>query len=189
MYYLMASFLPSIWIGKGFSLKQAGQLAMLFQFMSPIAIILLTILMNHANHRKINLVRIIAVSSSLLISIGSAGMTFMDFDGYSFGQMLFWAGLWTLLLGFGASMVFTLCLMLITMRTHDTKQAGDLSAMSQTIAYMIAIIGPLGVGWLHEQSGSWYLPLIILTALMSFNVIFAWTASKAVMIDGEKIPC
>ncbi len=61
--------------------------------------------------------------------------------------------------------------------------------MAQTVAYLIAIVGPLGAGWLHEQSGGWYLPLIILTVLMSINVIFAWTASKAVMIDGEKIPC
>lgn len=176
MYYLVASFLPSIWASKGLSLIQAGQLAMLFQLMAPIAILLLTWVMSRKDHA-----RMMAMLASILIAMGAAGMAFGRFDV----NPLFWASVWTICAGFGASLVFTLTLMLINLRTYDTMQASELSSMSQAIGYTIAMAGPLGAGWLHEVSGDWHLPLTVLTILMLINIGFAWAVSGRVMIDGK----
>ncbi len=192
MYYTVASFLPSIWADKGLSLVESGQMAMVFQLMSPIAITSLTFLMNRQpknkqNKNKKDYARVIAMISSMLIALGSAGMLLANFTGLSSTAMLAWASLWTMCIGLGTSGVFTLSIMLMSLRTHNAVQAGELSGMSQAVGYAIAIAGPLGMGWLLEVSGSFRLPLIILTILMVINVGFAWLASRAVMIDGKEI--
>ena len=38
LFYTVASFLPSIWVSKGLSAVQAGQMASVFQFMAPVSI-------------------------------------------------------------------------------------------------------------------------------------------------------
>lgn len=176
MYYLVASFLPSIWVSKGLTLITAGQMAMLFQFMAPVAIVLLTLLMSRKDYA-----RSISVIASVLIVLGSMGITFGSFEV----RPLFWASVWTVCIGFGASLVFTLSLMLINLRTYDMTQAADLSGMAQAVGYTIAIAGPLGAGWLHNLSNSWDLPLMVLTGLMVVNTWFAWQASASKMIDGK----
>lgn len=176
MYYLVASFLPSILVSKGLSLIRAGYLAMLFQLMAPIAILLLTWVMSRKDHA-----RTMAMLASILIAMGAAGMAFGQFDA----NPLFWASVWTICAGFGASLVFTLTLMLINLRTYDIVQASELSSMSQAVGYTIAMAGPLGAGWLHEASGDWHLPLTLLTILMLINIGFAWAVSGRVMIDGK----
>ncbi len=202
MYYTVASFLPSIWASKGLSLVESGQMAMLFQLMSPIAITSLTFLMNRQpknnqsknkqngnkqNKNKKDYARVIAMISSVLIALGSAGMLVANFAGLSSTAMLAWASLWTMCIGLGTSGVFTLSIMLMSLRTHNAVQAGELSGMSQAVGYAIAIAGPLGMGWLLEVSGSFRLPLMILTILMVINIGFAWLASRAVMVDGKEI--
>lgn len=168
MYYTVASFLPTIWISKGLPAIEAGQMAMLFQLMAPVAIILLTWLMSKKDYA-----RPMAVLGSVLIAVGTAGMTWGQFTT----NPLLWAGLWSVCAGFGASVVFTLSLMLINLRTQDTVQAGELSGMAQAVGYTIAIFGPLGAGWLTNITGGWDTPLMLLTGLMVINIWFAWQAS------------
>lgn len=188
MYYMVASFLPSIWVSKGLTLHQSGQVAMVFQLMAPLAIIILTVLMNKKSTTKqVNPARPIAVIASVMIATGVLGMTFGSYDEYSSSQTLFWAYTWTILSGFGASWIFTLCLMLINLRTYDTEQAGEVSSMAQLVGYSIAIFGPLGTGWLYEVSHDWNVPLMVLSVLMLINVVFAWLASRGVMVDGKSI--
>ena len=97
------------------------------------------------------------------------------------------AWVWTGWRGLGGAMIFTMCIMMIGMRTYDTEQASNLSGMAQTVGYGIAIIGPLGMGSLHEYLGSWHVPLIILFVLMVFNVFMGWLATRPVMIDGSHL--
>lgn len=173
LFYTVASFLPSIWLSKGLSAVSAGQMASVFQFMAPVAILSLTWLVNRG--RPIQALAIFAASLNVL---GVLGLTYLSAD---------YAWLWSGLMGMGCSAIFTLSMMLFSMRTYTANQASELSGMAQAIGYLIAFFGPLGTGWLHEATDNWDLPLFIMLVLMIINVGFAWLVSRPLMVDGKKI--
>lgn len=173
LFYTFASFLPSILIDKGMTDVLAGQMVSIFLFMAPVSIVVLTWLVRYRW-----LMTTLAIASAAGNFIGVFGVTYLSLD---------FAWLWLASAGFGGTMLFTLCSMLISMRTYDTEQASNLSGMAQTIGYMIAIFGPIGSGWLHQVTHSWSLPLNILCVLMFVNIGFGWLVSRPVMIDGGKL--
>ena len=173
LFYTAASFLPSIWLSKGLSAVSAGQMNSVFQFMAPVAILSLTWLVNRGRP-----IQALAVFAAVLNVIGILGVSYLSAD-------LAW--LWSALMGIGCSAIFTLSMMLFSMRTYTANQSSELSGMAQAVGYLIAFFGPLGTGWLHEATDSWDLPLFIMLILMVVNVGFAWLVSRPVMVDGKKI--
>ena len=173
LFYTAASFLPSIWLSKGLSAVSAGQMNSVFQFMAPVAILSLTWLVNRGRP-----IQALAVFAAVLNVIGILGVSYLSAD-------LAW--LWSALMGIGCSAIFTLSMMLFSMRTYTANQSSELSGMAQAVGYLIAFFGPLGTGWLHEATDSWDLPLFIMLILMVVNVGFAWMVSRPVMVDGKKI--
>ncbi|MFC6203114.1 CynX/NimT family MFS transporter [Psychrobacter urativorans] len=173
LYYTVASFLPSILVSKGMSAVSAGQMGSVFQFMAPLSILSLTWLINRGRP-----IQALAVSAAILNVIGIAGLSYASTD---------WAWLWSGMMGIGCSAIFTLTIMLFSLRTYTTNQASELSGMSQFVGYVIAFFGPLGTGWLHEVTDNWDLPLLITLILMIINVGVAWLVSRPVMVDGKKI--
>ena len=173
LFYTVASFLPSIWLSKGLSAVTAGQMASVFQFMAPVAILSLTWLVNRGRP-----IQALAVFAAVLNVVGVLGITYLSTD-------LAW--LWSGIMGLGCSAIFTLSMMLFSLRTYTTNQSSELSGMAQAVGYIIAFFGPLGTGWLHEATGNWDLPLLIMLILMIINVAIAWLVSRPVMVDGKKI--
>jgi len=173
LFYTVASFLPSIWVSKGLSAVSAGQMGSVFQFMAPVSILSLTWLVNRGRP-----IQALAVFAAVLNVIGILGVSYLSTD-------LAW--LWSGMMGMGCSAIFTLSMMLFSMRTYTTNQASELSGMAQAVGYVIAFFGPLGTGWLHEMTGSWSMPLFIMLILMIVNVVIAWLVSRPVMVDGKYI--
>lgn len=171
LFYTVASFLPSIWVSKGLSAVKAGQMNAVFQFMAPVAILSLTWLINRGRP-----IQALAILAAVLNVIGIFGVSYLSSD-------LAW--LWSAFMGMGCSAIFTLSMMLFSMRTYTPNQSSELSGMAQTVGYLIAFFGPLGTGWLHEATDSWDLPLLIMLVLMIANVVFAWMISRPVMVDGR----
>lgn len=173
LFYTVASFLPSIWVSKGLSAVSAGQMGSVFQFMAPVSILSLTWLVNRGRP-----IQALAVFAAVLNVVGILGVSYLSTD-------LAW--LWSGMMGMGCSAIFTLSMMLFSMRTYTTNQASELSGMAQAVGYVIAFFGPLGTGWLHEMTGSWSMPLFIMLILMIVNVVIAWLVSRPVMVDGKYI--
>ena len=173
LFYTVASFLPSIWVSKGLPAIQAGQMNSVFQFMAPVSILSLTWLINRGRP-----IQALAVFATVLNVIGVLGISYLSTE-------LAW--LWSALMGIGCSAIFTLSMMLFSLRTYTTNQSSELSGMAQAVGYFIAFFGPLGTGWLHETTGNWDLPLLIMLVLMIANVVIAWMVSRPVMVDGKKM--
>ena len=173
LFYTVASFLPSILVNKGMSAVSAGQVGSVFQFAAPPAILVVTWLINRGRP-----IQMLAIAAALLNVIGVIGISYFSTD---------WVWLWSGLMGAGCSAIFTLSMMLFSMRTYTTNQASELSGMAQFVGYIIAFFGPLGTGWLHEATDSWDLPLLIMLILMIINVAIAWLVSRPVMVDGKKV--
>lgn len=173
LYYTVASFLPSILVSKGMSAVSAGQMGAVFQFMAPLSILSLTWLVNRGRP-----IQALAVFAATLNVIGIFGLSYLSVD-------LAW--LWSGFMGLGCAAIFTLSIMLFSLRTYTTNQASELSGMAQFVGYIIAFFGPLSTGWLHEITDSWDLPLLITLILMIVNVGIAWLVSRPVMVDGRKL--
>ena len=75
------------------------------------------------------------------------------------------AALWVFLFAVGQGAAFSLALTVIILRAPDSKQAAELSGMAQAIGYVLAAIGPVAIGALHDWSGGWDVPLAVLLAL------------------------
>ncbi len=169
LFYAVASFLPSIGMGLGADTVRANAMALSFQLMAPPAIILLTYLVRRGVQTR--LLALIACACNV---VGVA--------------MLIWMPAWlvsaSLLMGFGCALIFTLSLMMFSLRTSHSDNARDLSSMVQAVGYSIAFFGPLSVGALYEYSGGWTLPLYVLLALMLINVPFGYWAASAQKLDG-----
>lgn len=164
LYYTLASFLPSLLIDKGLTEQQAGTMGMYFQFMAFPSIMLLS--------RWVSVgwnLRTLAMIASLSNLLGVIGFGFLSLQ---------WVWLWAILTGFGCGVIFTLCLMLFTIKSRDSVQAGELSGMAQTVGYTIAILGPLLTGWFKDISQGWTIPMLFLTILMSIKCICAWFATQ-----------
>lgn len=91
-----------------------------------------------------------------------------------------WA--WAVLLGVGGG-AFTWTLTMIARRSRTTAGTAALSVTTQGIGYLIAGIGPFGVGLLHDTTGSWTAPLIALIALSGLIAVFGTIVARPVMLE------
>ncbi|WP_293786519.1 MFS transporter [uncultured Aeromicrobium sp.] len=70
--------------------------------------------------------------------------------------------LWAVLLGLGGG-AFSWVLAMVGYRTTSAAGTTALSAMTQGPGYLVGAIAPFGTGLLHDLTGSWTAPLIVLT--------------------------
>lgn len=71
--------------------------------------------------------------------------------------------LWVAFAGLGP-LLFPLSLVLINVRTRTHAGSVALSGFTQGVGYTLGALGPLAVGVLHETTGGWTVPLLVLTA-------------------------
>ncbi len=74
------------------------------------------------------------------------------------------AVLWAVILG-AALTTFPIVLTYIGLRTRTAGATAALSGWTQSTGYLLAALGPFGIGVLHEATGGWTVPLLVLTAL------------------------
>lgn len=172
LFYTVASFLPSIGVALGMAPDRGAELAFMFQIVAPVAILLMTFLM-----RRGVSIKLIAVVNGVLNAVGAGGLIFMPAHLH----------LWSALMGFGGASIFTLSLMLFSLRTSSTDSAQRLSGMVQAVGYAIAFFGPLILGKLFEITGNWTMSLWVLFILMVINIGFGWLAGSATHLDNSRI--
>jgi len=72
--------------------------------------------------------------------------------------------LWAALIGLGGG-AFPWVMTMIGIKVRSVEGAAALSGFVQSVGYLIAASGPLGVGILHDVTGSWTVPLIGMSLL------------------------
>jgi CP family cyanate transporter-like MFS transporter len=99
--------------------------------------------------------------------------------------------LWMLLVGLGQGGVLSLTFTLFLLRSRTSTQTAQLSAMVQTVGYLIAATGPLLLGTVHDLTGSWRPALGILVVLLVPQLVVGLLAGRAghVSVGPARIPC
>ena len=164
IFYTLITWLPTILTANGYDIHLAGWGVFIFQFASiPFTFIIPVI----ADKMK----------NQVLIALAASGMIIVGILGLLAGlpQLTL---LWIVLLGMGNGSAFSLSMMFFTLRTKDGYQAAELSGMAQSFGYLLAAFGPVLVGGLQDITGSWTLPLLLVTLAAAVMLITGIAAGK-----------
>lgn len=99
---------------------------------------------------------------------GLAGLRWAPLDG-TMG--------WVLLTGIGVSS-FPMSLTLINVRTRTSAGSASLSGFGQGIGYLVACAGPLLFGILHDATGDWDAPFLMLVAACLLMLAGGWVICR-----------
>lgn len=87
--------------------------------------------------------------------------------------------------GFGSGAAIAFCMVLFALHTKDARDASSLSSMAQGVGYIFAAVTPFLMGSIHDITGGWTVPLIVMTAIGVLTVIFGGLSGLNRMADTE----
>lgn len=166
--YITMGWLPQIFRDAGVSASAAGlMLAVVMGMGVPLSFVLPKVAARMRHQGPL----VVALGACGLV--GYAGLWFAPAAGA-------WA--WALVLGI-SNCAFPLALTMIGMRSRSSAGVVKLSAFAQSTGYLISIPGPLLVGALHDVSGDWKIPLLLMAALMLAQMATGMLAGRDRVIE------
>jgi MFS transporter, CP family, cyanate transporter len=172
IFYVLVAWLPEILKDQGISSSQSGWfLSVLIMASLPFAFIVPVMAGRMSSQR------LLVVITTILLLIGTLGLLYS-----SIHLVLFWV----IILGIGAGFAFGLSMMFFGLRTQSAHQAAELSGMAQSIGYLLAAIGPALIGYLHDASHSWSVPLLILVGASALLGIIGLGAARNQFVGSAK---
>ncbi len=168
-FYTLAAWMPKIFIERGMSSEHAGYLMLLFQIVSVFTSLAAPYLAARMKDQVLlgTVIGGICVAGSLSLLVP--------------GTMLAW--LWVSIMGLGTGGCLSLALVLLGLRSRTAGTASELSGMTQAVGYLIAGLGPVIFGLLHDWTGTWAVPVIGLGATMVVMTWFARLAGEGRTVD------
>ncbi len=172
--YAMFAWLPQVLVDNaGQSIAGAGALLSLYAFMGlPAAIVVPMLAVRMRN------VGVLVQMGVAFFVIGYTGLLMMP-------TVLPW--LWVAFAGLG-TLLFPVVLVLINLRTRTQLGSVKLSGFSQGIGYTIGAFGPLLFGLLHETSGGWQLPMVMLFGMVLAAAGAGLYLAKPRMLEDSWLP-
>lgn len=160
--FVVMGWLPQVLMDAGVSRGDSGLLLSLLSVMAlPISLVVLPL----AARRGL---------SGWIVGLGVCGLAGL------FGLLLAPSAvplLWTVLLGLGMS-VFSLALVTIALRARTAQDTAQLSGMAQGFGYLIAGAGPFLFGMLHDVTGDWTVPFVMLIGVLAVQIVVGAFAGR-----------
>ncbi|WP_405621489.1 CynX/NimT family MFS transporter [Streptomyces sp. NBC_00076] len=167
-FYTTIAWLPSIVHDHGVGETAAGWQLFLFQIVGLVSSSALPVLA-----RKWTDQRLLAAAASVIVAAGFALLAVAP-------QL---AVVSCVLTGLGGGACLVLALTFQGQRAADASQAAALASMAQSVGYLVAAIGPLLLGALHDLTGGWTLPLLLLVALTLAQAAVGAGAGRDLRLD------
>lgn len=92
--------------------------------------------------------------------------------------------LWVALLGL-LPLLFPLVLTSVGLRTRTHDATVALSSFAQSLGYGVTMLMPIGVGLIHDATGSWTMPLVMLLAISLLAVPAAVVIARRKTVEQE----
>ena len=163
-FYASLSWIPSILEDGGWSSEAAGGLLAFGALCGLVPAFLVPVLAARAPDQMRVLLAIVLVPVA-----GLAGV--LALPGL--------APLWMVAIGFGQSGALGLALTLPIQRGGDSPTVASLTAMALCVGYLVAATGPWLLGAVHDASGDWTAPLIVLIAITLAELVPGVPAARA----------
>lgn len=172
-FYVAVGWLPAILADHGVPAASAGNVHGMLQLTTAIPGLLLA-----ATLRRLKDQKLAAVAVSLLTALSLIGILYAPDL----------AMLWAALLGFGSGASMMLGLTFIGLRTQNSADAAALSGMAQCVGYLMAAMGPLLLGKVHNLSGSWSIPLLLTAAIAVAGAFTGMAAGRNAWLQPAASP-
>lgn len=163
-FYVMLAWLPTIFLDAGLPADQAGYLLSLTNLVQVGTSLAVPVL---AGRR----------ASQVPYVVGAGVLTVLGYLGVLLAPATTpW--LWMIVLGVGQGASFALVLLIIALRPADPDAVTALSAVAQSVGYVVAALGPLLFGYLREASGGWTVPLTVGLGMLAAQLVAGWFAGR-----------
>jgi len=169
LFYGTATWLPTIFVSKGYSLFHAGLVVSITGLFGS----LIGVAVPHYASRLKN-IQLLLVLLGALIAVSFVGMIFDS------GWRLV---LWLLAVNIGLATTFPLSLMLTVTRSYEASETRSLSIMAQSVGYLMAAISPGIVGAIFDSTNNWGSALIFPAVLGSLLGLVGYFAGKSEKIQ------
>lgn len=163
-FYSTLAWLPSIFKSHGASESQAGVLLGVMLVVGVATTVTVPVLAARARDQ-----RGLALLFTVCAGLGWLGILLAPMSA---------SYLWAVLLGLGLNALFPLALTLIVLRGGSVTNTAGLSTLVQAVGYALAAFVPLGVGVLHDATGSWTTPVLLLLALLAPQAVAGVAAGR-----------
>jgi len=156
IFYTTAAWIPDILQSQGMEADQSGWMLSIMQFAQLPMTFITPIIAGRLKDQ-----RILVVVYTALYLIG--------FIGLLVGSNSL-AIVWMIFLGLAGGASFSLVMMFFSLRSRTPMEAAELSGTAQSIGYLLAAVGPVFFGYIHDATGSWHTSIIlfIVTVVLLF---------------------
>jgi CP family cyanate transporter-like MFS transporter len=168
IYYATLSWLPTILRDRGESAAGAGDLLALMG-VGNLAVSLIV----PVAAQRMRAQHALVIPTVLAVAAGLAGLVYAPLGG---------AVAWALILGAGQNAALALAIFFTAARSPNPAAAASLSAFSQSAGYLLAAAGPIGMGLLRSETGSWTAPVTVLLALTAILLVAGLLAARPRML-------
>ena len=163
-FYSTAAWLAEILRDRGLSASAAGWLVSVMQLSVLPTALTIPLLAARRPSQRVH-----AVAAALLLCGAYVGLLLS-------GTTLVW--LWCAGMGLASGALFSLSLTLFALRAPDAHSAAELSGMAQSIGYLLAAVGPTALGVVHDLTGAWTVPLLLLAAISVVVMVAGFGAGR-----------
>lgn len=171
-YYAVLTWVPTLLRDNGMDAATAGWMVAFSALPAAISSMIFPLIA-----RRMRPVWLAMLFTVLLYGAGYLGLAIAPLDA---------PYLWMTLIGLGQGGSISLSLSYIVWRSPDALHAGYVSTMSQGFGYLVAGLGPTGIGALYAFSGGWTIPLIGLGLLLVAQMAVGAIASREVFIGARR---
>jgi MFS transporter, CP family, cyanate transporter len=162
-FYAALAWLPSVLRASGFHAGAAGGLQALAQTVQLGPAFLVSVLAARSRDQTALMAIIVALTVAGFVGILTAPAA---------------APLWMVVLGLGQGGALGLALILPVLRGGDVLAVAALTAMALCVGYLIASLGPFLLGAVHDLSGNWTAPMLVLIGIAAIEIVPGLYASR-----------
>lgn len=173
-FYVMIAWLPSVLNDlEGISAAQAGWILFIYQIFVLLSVMAIPVLIHRLPDQ-----RWIGAGSATLILAGYCGI-------YLATDQALW---WMIVMGLGAGGSLVLAMTMFGLRSTSAAQTVALSGMAQAVGYMMAAVLPILIGYIHDLTLSWEIPLLLMIAVCVLQVVTGYLAGRPLQLKPDEAP-
>ncbi|MGX9931881.1 CynX/NimT family MFS transporter [Virgibacillus salarius] len=171
IFYTLITWLPEILQSHGFSSDSAGWMLFLMQFAIIPVTFIIPVIAEQMNDQKL-----LASITAILFMIGIGGL---------FSGIIPVLVISVIFIGIAGGSAFSLSMMFFSLRTSNGQQAAEMSGMAQSFGYLLAALGPVLIGALHDLTNGWQVPLIMLFIISTIILIVGLESGKQRIVTDQ----
>ena len=164
IFYTSAAWIPAILQSNGMEAETSGWMLSIMQFSQLPMTFLIPIIAGRIKDQ-----RILVALFTVLYLIGFVGLII---------EPISLTILWMIFLGLGGGASFGLVMMFFSLRSRTPMEAADLSGVAQSVGYLLAAVGPVFFGFIHDETGSWHTPLILFIVTVALLFVAGMNAGR-----------